>query len=49
MPNYGVDGFDFFDVYDVAREAIERALRSGGPSLIHAKLMRQCVGLPIGV
>ena len=37
---YEVDGFDFFDVYDVAREAIERAREGGGPSLIHAKLMR---------
>ena len=40
MPGYEVDGFNFFDVYDVAREAIERAREGGGPSLIHAKLMR---------
>ena len=40
MPGYEVDGFDFFAVYDVAREAIERARNGGGPSLIHAKLMR---------
>ena len=40
MPGYEVDGFDFFAVYDVAREAIERARDGGGPSLIHAKLMR---------
>ncbi len=40
MPGYEVDGFDFFAVYDVAREAIERAREGGGPSLIHAKLMR---------
>ena len=35
-----VDGFDFFAVYDVAREAIERAREGGGPSLIHARLYR---------
>jgi pyruvate dehydrogenase E1 component alpha subunit len=40
MPGHEVDGFDFFAVYDVAREAIERAREGGGPSLIHAKLMR---------
>jgi acetoin:2,6-dichlorophenolindophenol oxidoreductase subunit alpha len=40
MPGYEVDGFDFFAVYDVAREAIERARDGGGPSLIHVKLMR---------
>jgi pyruvate dehydrogenase E1 component alpha subunit len=40
MPGYEVDGFDFFAVYDVAREAIERAREGGGPSLIHAKLYR---------
>ena len=40
MPGYEVDGFDFFAVYDVAREAIDRAREGGGPSLIHAKLMR---------
>ena len=40
MSGYEVDGFDFFAVYDVAREAIERAREGGGPSLIHAKLYR---------
>jgi len=40
MPGHEVDGFDFFAMYDVAREAIERAREGGGPSLIHAKLMR---------
>ncbi len=34
MPGYEVDGFDFFAVYDVAREAIERARNGGGPLLI---------------
>ena len=40
MPGYEVDGFDFFAVYDVARETIERARQGGGPSLIHARLSR---------
>jgi pyruvate dehydrogenase E1 component alpha subunit len=40
MPGHEVDGFDFFAVYDIAREAIDRAREGGGPSLIHAKLMR---------
>ena len=40
MPGHEVDGFDFFAVYDVAREAIERAREGGGPSLIHARLYR---------
>ena len=40
MPGHEVDGFDFFAVYDTAREAIERARGGGGPSLIHARLYR---------
>jgi pyruvate dehydrogenase E1 component alpha subunit len=40
MQGFEVDGFDFFAVYDAAREAIERARMGGGPSLIHAKLYR---------
>ena len=40
MPGVEVDGFDFFAVYDAAREAIERAREGGGPSLIHARLAR---------
>jgi acetoin:2,6-dichlorophenolindophenol oxidoreductase subunit alpha len=40
MPGLEVDGFDFFAVYDTAREAIERARDGGGPSLIHARLSR---------
>ena len=40
MPGVEVDGFDFFAVYDAAREAIERARDGGGPSLIHARLAR---------
>ncbi|MFO1038527.1 MAG: thiamine pyrophosphate-dependent dehydrogenase E1 component subunit alpha [Geminicoccaceae bacterium] len=40
MPGYDVDGFDFFAVYDVAREVIDRARNGGGPSLVHVKLTR---------
>ena len=40
MPGHEVDGYDFFAVYDAAREAIERARAGGGPSLIHARLNR---------
>ena len=40
MPGYQVDGFDFFGVYDVAREVIERARNGGGPSLVHVQLTR---------
>src|SRR6201993_5286624 len=40
MPGQEVDGFDFFAVYDTAREAIDRARNGGGPSLIHARLYR---------
>jgi acetoin:2,6-dichlorophenolindophenol oxidoreductase subunit alpha len=40
MPGIEVDGFDFFAVYDAAREAIERARDGGGPSLMHVRLSR---------
>jgi acetoin:2,6-dichlorophenolindophenol oxidoreductase subunit alpha len=40
MPGVEVDGFDFFAVYDAAREAIERAREGGGPSLMHVQLSR---------
>ncbi len=40
MPGHEVDGFDFFAVHEVAREAIERARNGGGPSLVHVKLTR---------
>ncbi len=40
MPGVAVDGFDFFAVSEVAREAIERARAGDGPSLIHVKLSR---------
>ena len=40
MPSYEVDGHDFFAVYEVAREVIERARAGGGPSLVHVRLNR---------
>lgn len=40
MPGTEVDGHDFFAVWEVAREAIERARNGEGPSLIHVKLNR---------
>ena len=40
MPGRQVDGLDFFAVYEVAREAVERARAGDGPSLIHAKVNR---------
>ncbi len=40
MPGYEVDGHDFFAVYEVAREVIERARQGGGPSLVHVKFTR---------
>ena len=32
MPSHEVDGHDFFAVYEVAREVIERARAGGGPT-----------------
>jgi pyruvate dehydrogenase E1 component alpha subunit len=40
LPSVEVDGSDFFAVYEVAGEAIERARSGGGPTLIHARLLR---------
>jgi pyruvate dehydrogenase E1 component alpha subunit len=40
MPGVEADGFDFFSVYEAAREPIERARSGGGPSLMHVKLTR---------
>jgi len=40
MPGVQVDGFDFFAVHDAAREAVERARKGEGPSLIHIKTAR---------
>ena len=40
LPSRLVNGFDFFEVYEVAGEMIERARSGGGPSLMHVKLGR---------
>src|SRR5215469_2738912 len=40
IPGVIVDGTDAHQVYDTAREAIERAHRGEGPTLIEAKMMR---------
>ncbi len=40
MPGYTVDGNDTFAMYDVAKEAVERARRGDGPTLIEAVTYR---------
>jgi TPP-dependent pyruvate/acetoin dehydrogenase alpha subunit len=40
IPSVIVDGTDACQVYDAAREAVERARRGEGPTLIEAKMMR---------
>jgi TPP-dependent pyruvate/acetoin dehydrogenase alpha subunit len=40
MPCYVVDGNDFFGIQEAAADAIERARRGDGPSMIHARLHR---------
>jgi TPP-dependent pyruvate/acetoin dehydrogenase alpha subunit len=40
IPGVIVDGTDASQVYDAAREAVERAHRGEGPTLIEAKMMR---------
>ena len=40
IPGVIVDGTDSCQVYDAAREAVERAHRGEGPTLIEAKMMR---------
>ena len=40
IPSVIVDGTDACQVYDAAREAVERAYRGQGPTLIEAKMMR---------
>ena len=40
MPGIVVDGHDFFDVYEVAGEAVKRARTRGGPTLIEYRVNR---------
>ena len=40
IPGVIVDGTDACQVYDATREAVERAHRGEGPTLIEAKMMR---------
>lgn len=40
IPAIAVNGNDFFEVYDAAGEAIERARAGEGPTLLHMKLAR---------
>jgi acetoin:2,6-dichlorophenolindophenol oxidoreductase subunit alpha len=40
IPSREVDGQDFFEVYEAAGEAIDRARAGEGPSLLHMKLTR---------
>ncbi len=40
IPSKVVDGSDFFEVYEVAGEMIERARSGGGPSLLHSRVLR---------
>jgi pyruvate dehydrogenase E1 component alpha subunit len=40
IPSRRVDGHDFFEVWDAAREAIGRARAGEGPSVVHVKLAR---------
>lgn len=40
MPGMIVDGMDFFSVYDVVGEAVQRARQGGGPTLVEAKTYR---------
>jgi TPP-dependent pyruvate/acetoin dehydrogenase alpha subunit len=40
IPGVIVDGTDACQVYDAARDAVERAHRGEGPTLIEAKMMR---------
>jgi pyruvate dehydrogenase E1 component alpha subunit len=40
MPGRIVDGHDFFEIYEAAGEAIDRARHGGGPTLLEFKLNR---------
>jgi len=40
IPGVLVDGFNVLEVYEAAKEAVERARSGGGPTLIEARFMR---------
>ena len=40
LPGVTIDGFDFFAVHEAAGEAIARARKGGGPTLLECKVMR---------
>lgn len=40
LPGVTIDGRDFYAVYDTTRQAVERARRGDGPTLIEAKTVR---------
>jgi TPP-dependent pyruvate/acetoin dehydrogenase alpha subunit len=40
FPGVSVDGNDFFKVYDTTKQAVERARRGEGPTLIECKTIR---------
>jgi pyruvate dehydrogenase E1 component alpha subunit len=40
LPSREINGQDFFEVYEAAGEAIERARSGAGPSLLHVRLTR---------
>ncbi|MCH4815853.1 MAG: thiamine pyrophosphate-dependent dehydrogenase E1 component subunit alpha [Saccharolobus sp.] len=40
IPAVEVDGMDVLAVYEVAKEAVDRARKGGGPSLLHCKTYR---------
>ena len=40
MPAVEIDGFDFFEIHDAMKDAVERARNGEGPSLIHIKTAR---------
>ncbi|WP_009990363.1 thiamine pyrophosphate-dependent enzyme, partial [Saccharolobus solfataricus] len=40
IPAVEVDGMDVLAVYEVAKEAVDKARKGGGPSLLHCKTYR---------
>src|SRR3712207_3900159 len=44
FPGYEIDGNDVLAVYETAREAVDRARRGDGPTLIEAKTYRLKIG-----